>query len=377
MNIINELNLQSKEDVMSDLIRVCVKNSKEFSDFFCKNICNLKKDYDSIDVLTRISVNDKNIPDILAVGCYGENCDICIVENKMLAEEGQDQTIRYADKDMLPIILNKRNKNFIISDILYTFLTLYPDQEPKSSQFQHITYKEFVNFFSKFKKEMALPLTLMSQWIELIKDFYDCELSNDSALFREVLTKNNELEGSYLSFKSIFNSIALPSQLSIDFFYRASNSGRRYYGAVITKPEWYSEEVLPINDKKALGTFKCDKNYFIHLEPQYDTIKNILTIPLHYEMNPYLPEREAKEIVLPDILERYKMDRNKFISYMQNMEIESFEFGGGWNQIGKLNIATDGNATIRAFKEKFVYFIEKVAYSVDKFFRTNNMINHI
>ena len=98
MNIVNLLGITYKEDIISNLIVGLINESKVFRNSFIKNILNIENPSDfKVKAYTRIATS-AGIPDIIVTLENEKDSRLLIVENKLKADEGFNQTLRYSDE---------------------------------------------------------------------------------------------------------------------------------------------------------------------------------------------------------------------------------------------------------------------------------------
>lgn len=88
---------------------------------------------------------------------------------------------------------------------------------------------------------------------------------------------------------------------------------------------------------------------------------------MHYELDPYETERDAKRRHTKQDLECYASLREEFKSYTKANAPAGFSVRGGWNQIGKTEIALDVETTLRQFQEKLGECVTELRRVIDRF----------
>ena len=94
-NILEVLGVADREDAITNLLCFCFRRSRVFRRAFLERVCGVDAPIDGWVARTRIAVRGHGTPD-LALGRPGEPGTLVIIENKLKAGEGQDQTRRYA-----------------------------------------------------------------------------------------------------------------------------------------------------------------------------------------------------------------------------------------------------------------------------------------
>lgn len=131
MNIIKLLGIEYKEDIISNFIVVLINESKAFRDSFLKNIVKIEyKENIDVKAHTRIKTSF-GIPDIIISAKQEKESTLIIIENKLKAEEGENQTSRYNNEKCTKELME--NKKIFESDVKninvkFIFLTLIPEK---------------------------------------------------------------------------------------------------------------------------------------------------------------------------------------------------------------------------------------------------------
>lgn len=362
-NIFQILGVQSKEDVISNALVYGLNNSCSFQDIFLENIC--KKDprkYDNCKAYTRLSTARSGIPDII-LSCHHQNdVDLIIVENKLKAYEGKDQTVKYASKESIDSLVNKLGLNGCGVNPSFVFLTLFPDQLPKSNQFHVSTYLELSNGLRRLSRgDNPVAEQLIDDWNDLVKQFYQCGTINQDDIITEKLSMSDDLDGGYLYFRSMLSELTFPVGLEVEYFFRSSRQGRHFYGAVISKDSWHQKEMSKINGKWQLNG---DADFNIHFEPQYNVLNGMFNLFLHYEVNPYETEKWVLNNIDSKQYDYYKMIREGFAHKLKAQNIKGLIFGGGSNQIAKASFNFQNKKNLEV-QEMIVDFIAKVTDGID------------
>lgn len=333
-NLFAVLGIQTREDCISNALAYAINTSKSFRQQFMEQVCgkDLSK-YTSVTAYTRISAGVSGIPDIVITLESQSNADMVVIENKLKAEEGNDQTVRYSSREAIDALMNRLLPKRTLGEPSFVFLTLFPDQNPGAQQYsvhRHSELQDVVSKISQWDNELAKQL--ITDWLALVKSFYERERVSLSDIFYDMLEDDNGLDGGFLYFRRTLDQLSLPSLLELEGFFRSTQQGRCYYGAIISKGSWHPSEMTEVS-----GAWNLDPltNFNIHLEPQYNVLSGVFNCFLHYEVNPHEPERWVKANIPAYQYSEYFDRRNKFASQLQNQSLSGWSFGGGSNQIGK------------------------------------------
>lgn len=364
-NILEILGVQNKEDVISNLLRYCINSSRDFASAFLTSVCGKDiKNYTGVEAFTRFTTS-AGVPDIIVNCTAREAVDIFIIENKIKAEEGEDQTERYASIECLEDIKKRLNLHDKTVTPSYIFLTLFPDQEPRSNAFKKITYLELQKALKSSIVDVG-PLVhqLAGDLAMLLEKFYSYENTSPDDDILEKLRAEDGLDASYLYFKSIIYQLKLPADLEVEGTFKDSRQGRRYYGALISKEAWHPAELNELaNAKWSLNPTKC---FNIHIEPQFNVLSGIMNIFLHYEINPYETEAWAMENIKENEYQEYLARRGNFINVLSAANVDGLFIGGGSNQVAKAAFEIKEGMQFKGALEMMGNFINKVSVEIDK-----------
>jgi hypothetical protein len=363
-NLFAVLGIQNREDCISNALAYAINNSKAFRQEFLKQICAKEiSRYTSVNAYTRISAGTSGIPDIVITLERHSNADIVIIENKLKAEEGIDQTVRYRSKEAVEALMNRLLPQKTLGEPSFVFLSLFPDQDPNTQSYavhRHSELQDIVSKISQWDDELAKQL--MTDWLALVNAFYDREKVSLSDVFHDRLTDNSGLDSGFLYFRRMLAQLSLPNLLNLEGFFRSSQQGRRYYGAFISKDAWHPSVMTEIAGARHLDPLT---SFNIHLEPRYNALSGVFNCFLHYEVNPYEPEKWVKANIPAHQYDEYLDRRNKFASELQNQALTGWSFGGRSNQIAKTSFDFS-QRTYAEVKTVLEHEIGKMALAIDK-----------
>ena len=334
-NVFLVLGVQTREDCISNALAYAFNQSEQFRNFFLLNICD--KDahlYHGCYARTRVSAGAAAIPDIVLVCETKIGADLIIIENKLKAEEGGDQTERYASSDSIQALHNRLCPHASVVNPSFIFLTLFPDQVPLSSKFKIKRHLDLLGALPASDQDLTLASRLIHDWLQLVSRFYTRQEVNLDDRVSEKLQDDEGLDGGYLYFEKAIAMLDLPAHLELEDCWRDSRQGRRYYGVKFSKSAWRPAEMIDMD-----SSWNLPPNAFsIHFEPQYNVLNGIFNVFLHYEVNPYEPEAWVRKNIPESQYNAYVSQRNKFIEKLQGMGLEGWVFGGGSNQIAKMSL---------------------------------------
>ena len=372
-NILSVLEVSSKEDVITNLLRYCLEAAPSFRNIFLQRICDIKLPHiKSLRAHTRVSTNSSGIPDlVLAVEGSDDRKYLIVIENKLKAEEGADQTERYASQVCINELLKIVGWSNICHEQRFVFLTLFPDQEAHASRFANKPYENLLESIRGISRlEDSLAQMLLDAWASLLETFYSRKIVSPNELLMEKLQacKDDPLDGSYLFFRSFMSAIRVGYNLRVEETFRSAGRGRKYFGAVISKDLWHPAKML-----KAGGIYELDaaRNFNIHFEPQLNCLAGAMTLCLHYELNPYLNAKDVKsQIEQSKAFEAqyraYERARKRFTEELQSRRVPCISIGGRTNQIASVALKLDDKTTIREARSKIESAIEIIAPCIDQ-----------
>lgn len=189
--------------------------------------------------------------------------------------------------------------------------------------------QKIANAISEWENHVAEKL--IRDWSDLTVKFYDREQVSLKDKFSDKLSDDSGLDGGYLYFRRALEQLKFPNGLVLEEFYRSSQQGRRYYGAIISKNDWHLKTMTTSADGWRLNP----DNYNIHFEPQYNVLSGIFSCFLHYEVNPYKPEAWVRTNILKTQYDAYLSGRLSFSKALQAKGLPGWTFSGGSNQLAK------------------------------------------
>ncbi|MTI66591.1 MAG: hypothetical protein FH753_08325 [Firmicutes bacterium] len=367
-NIYKILGITFKEDIISNLLVETINESKIFSDIFLETICDIKKvdEYDC-KAVTRMGTSKFGIPDIVIKVVSRDKIYMIIVENKLKAEEGYDQTKRYSNKECVGELSHKIGITDVDEiDTKFIYLTLIPEQIPSGQLFINKTYKDLLESCKDVELENSVLNKLISDYMIVLSRFYSGLEVKDEELILEVLKEDIEAEKIFIRFRNIMNSISYPNNLKVDCG-KAGGRGRVSYIAQIYKANWKGSKM--IKDENDNWILNYD-SYDIHFEAAFDIFTKSLNMPLHYEVNPYSPQRWVKENVKEESYQNYLGFREKVQKALKNeiieKDIKDIKTYNGYNQMLRIKFDITDDTTVKEFKEKIISTTGFVSNIIDK-----------
>lgn len=368
MNIIELLGITYKEDIISNLLVGLINESKKFRMSFLENIIGIvNPSLYKAKAHTRIGTT-QGIPDIIITVENENESILIIVENKLKAEEGYEQTKRYADEKCIKELCSNPKigfENRIIKENLL-FLTLIPETIPTSEKFINVTYKDLIEKVNVEVEDVLLN-RIYKDFSIIMKEFYNgLDVTGESKLI-EILYDEVENEKVYIRFRNVMKHFKSTNDLRVKFIGKTGGKGRVNFIAKISKDDWIGkDEAIFIENNYSIGSETFD----IHFEGTFDIFSGSITLPLHYEPRPYIPKNKLIRYSNEEDYEKYLNKREKIKEIIHNEIIKlndpNVKTYNGSNQIASINIDIESNTTVNEFIEAMTLNIDKLSVIVDK-----------
>ncbi len=366
-NILSVLGIAHKEDVVTNLLAFSIQKSVIFRRLFLTQVCGASPDTATsiCDVKTRAN-SGAGIPDMVISLKRGDSAaDLIILENKLKADEGFEQTKRYEDESCVGNLKSRFLPSQKEINTRFIYLTLFDVGPSEGSRFVHKRYSDLLPILGKLPYgENETVDMLLGDLRDLLTEFYSYEDVAPTDRLLDKLGSDSVLDGPYLYFVNLFSSFDPPEGLSFDWPFRSSEQGRHYYGAVFSKDEWHLSEL----SEKQHGKCPMDplRDIHVHFEPQYNILGKSFSIYLHYEINPYQTEHWAQHHLVGTDYQAYRLVRSYVAKRIAATGIPNYEPGGGSNQIGKALIPLTPETRVSEFITSFKLFLKDTSQVVDK-----------
>lgn len=291
-----------------------------------------------------------------------------IIENKLKAEEGLNQTLRYSNEKCIKElaedkrIFNNSNKSI---ELRFLFLTLIPEQTPTGSAFENITYKNILEKINIEIEDIILN-GVYKDFLKVINEFYSGLEINENGKLLEYLSRDEDSERVFIKFKNIMKDIKNIEEINMSDIGKISGSGRMSFYTKVYKANWIGKDIANLNNDKYSVT---ENSYDIHIEPSFDVFNNKISLPLHYETRPYIPSKRLKDKTSKAEYQSYINKRNLIKGLVHkkiySMKDENIKTYNGSNQIAYVKINIDKNTTVSDFKILIKKYIVIIADIVD------------
>lgn len=290
--------LFAHEDSYTNLLQYLFENSEEFYNNLSYLIFDKK--VEKLSFTTRKTYNSesgqKNIPDIII---HNEN-HLAIIEVKVFANEGFDQTKRYLGckkeiKDSLKIKSDCIEK--------FYFLTL-TGSKAECDEFSSLTWVEVGKCLPEYIIDNELLALLVSQFKRRVDSLNQKECDRKEKWCDVVKTKYwGGAVGFFSALKMTPSFKQLPNELC-DYWASYKKAKNTFTYSALFLPD-YSWKGIPVDNKKCTKT-NC---FELHFEFEWDENSRVLEIRLDYHLNPYKSNKD---------IERMKNEDEKYSAQLCN-----------------------------------------------------------
>lgn len=367
MNTITLLNSFYREDAISDLICNLINHENAFARWFAKEICDVSDANADFAARTRVGLGRGiGTPDlVIERRVDAETNLIIVIENKLGALEGEEQTNRYASEEgmnKLRSVLRSAQD----TSMVFLFLTLDPFTPAANPTFKKNDYQKFidVNWDELISDEPARKV--ISDYTVLLTEFYEPITSTQptdiiSAKYKEI----NSLQRKLIWIKMLqYFQGSLPNGLSMTFG-EAGGFGRNAAVFLFSKRDWVRNKF----DGKKLTADSVS----IHFELSIDLLHpNAVTdFALHYEPNPYQPKKKYMKVDGYSDYEQLREQRTAFFHHSINKltQNQGFIKRNGSNSI--LKITLDKNDRFEDVVRELIASMKKLTPLVDEMLELN------
>jgi hypothetical protein len=358
-NLLRVLGVESKEDVISNVLAYALQTSPCFRRGFLRSVCGIEsREENNFRARPRVQIAGAGVPDFVLAWQGPTRAQLVVVENKLKAKEGGDQTRRYAERHVIDQLAGAMGISG--PDVHLIYLTLFPDERLLSPHFRYTTHEKLLSLQLPTGED-PLADQLLEAWFELVREFYAAAELNADERVASRLSALSGLDAGFLAFRTLMARVPLPQGVILDHTYRERQQGREYYGALFTRPEWRSAPFDISGDTWTLPP----ENRYIHIEPQYHTIAKILTIYIHYETYPYKPEKMLAGHVLDDDLHVYRMRRRRFFESLTASDLGPFRPSFRVIQMASVRVPL-GSLTVGQAEAQLGELIEVATRAIDQ-----------
>lgn len=361
--------LGDKEDSYTNVIKFLFEKSNKFKFEFIKLIFEEEiADFRNIRIKVRKSfwtISGKNIPDLVLF----DNNHLAIVEVKVDAEEGHNQTRRYKNsedeiKKELNVCENTETK--------FWLLTKYA-QNPDSNTFESLTWKQLLSCLDLDYSDIEnsdyrqMAVLLAKQLSNRIRSLDGEPITESDNWIQSV--KSEKWSGAINFYKAIEFLKILDNDAIWDYWSHWDNAAHSYMHTVQLYPnkKWLGKNVeKDYREGEDLAEF-----YDFHFEFKYcqkkDPEKPQLIVRLDYHINPYKSSKDQKSIG-NDIYDRCNEKRvgiakdllQELSMYEKNIYRKNFLY------IVRYRLNIDSGMTVKDVVEKIKPFVDTCISAINK-----------
>lgn len=343
MGILGKLRLCGNEVVMTRAIGVLLNESPAFATQFLGAFFSASSPTD-VNAECEVGVGEYGRIDLVVTWREGAEMHCAVVEHKIKAGEGEEQTSRYRSAaaglwasrtfDSTP----KANSHPHL-----LFLALFPWDLPKHGDFVAGTHRDMIPALDAAASEGTSTIsTLAGEWADELRSFYVRDEAHASLPWRESLkiVTPGGLPSGYMVAGQI--AVAMGSQLnaaglSVNNIYRGSGQGRSWLGLVIERDgdAWR----CPLRPEAGAEP-SAYMHFQVHLPLDSDD-RPVARIAL--ELLPYRPQRQARGLYSDLFVDAYRGQRSGLISSVRAaLDQRGWKVTDKWNYLASKRLA--GNA---------------------------------
>lgn len=332
-DIFEILGINGREDSYTDLMKYCFDTWENFRIEFLKIFT--KKPNKDFKLKIRKQYTDKdNLAIIPDMTLYSDD-EIIIIENKIFSGEGYEQTKKYIqyEQDIIDI-LKKENNKIKAKKCEYYYLTL-EGKDANSKKFHTIKWSEIITKccvnISSISDDESLKI-IIKDLVARCNEYDRIEEPQNNECLEEYIKRNDNsgfitkeiLFKKYMN--KLFENIINKYSGFENVVYSTSNnwSGKKFIG-YIYKEEWKSKL------ERDECTDENDDFKFIHIEFSYVEKEENLKLGIHYEVNPYYPQKKMNQWIKESelnnkIYTNYKNNRNNFKNNLYKCLNDKYEY---------------------------------------------------
>ncbi|MDX8047192.1 PD-(D/E)XK nuclease family protein [Gracilibacillus sp. S3-1-1] len=288
MNVFDALNIMYREDTISDFLVNCFRDSSLFLREF------LNRAEITTTENTHFSINERvglgkgiGTPDIIICATTNNQVSFIVIENKMGAVEGKEQTNRYESLEAKTRIASRFNAEEENSEFYFIFLALDSTVRPKNSQFAFLNYSIFLH--GDWQLHNKTLQYLMNDFQQKLHHFYEplkqpyqsLECNEQMDNIQRKICWQTILHEKFYTYKEFL----------LDWG-ETGGSGRSNFLFLISKRNWKSSESF--QDEGLLQTFNIHIDTYVNMLDSKE--KQLKEIGVRFETFPYKPHRQINKL---------------------------------------------------------------------------------
>lgn len=364
------LGISGREDSYTNLLVAAFNDSETFRRRFCNFFT--KDDHSDFELKSRNSFStniegkkNKDIPDLIL---FNEN-EIILIEVKIFASEGYRQTERYSSNETvekIKEILNKPNARF------ESFFYLTVDKSSaRSAKFKNVSWSELLGVVLKNVEFHNDKISVLMQDLQSRVREFDLieDVGNQSIV--EFTSRSKHFVTRKFLFEKYFNSLSetLKKRFGFEVSYaNANNVDGDQYLLLFGKPEWVRlrmpSNIASFSDEEQQ---KFSKTRNVHIEINWTPSRNRISIFVHYETNPYLPEKDLKKLSKYMYEDFYKF-KNDFKSVLHKNKPNNWQKASKYLTMIKTSLAINEDLSREKLYDWLLVNVEHANKALDNTF---------
>ena len=339
MNLLARLRVFQNEVIMSRALKCLIEGSPTFAKRFLADMFGAIEPNDvAVDI--EYSVGDLGRLDLVIrwVDLGAEQC--AIIEHKIHAGEGKDQTERYAEAaagvvmDVAPSMAAEGRPCHL------AMLTPWPWEIAQSESFSAKTHEAILPALQAAASDPDPAIReLAGSWAQELRDFYGAGVGEGHADWARAVAA--ETPGGLNKGLLVVQRLRQPLQerlegtgLLVGAPYRGSGRGRSWIAIKVEKHDraWRASRQPQTGDQ--IG---------VHLHAQIHLPLDGSSDPACYlvlELEPYMPRKAAERTFGVDFVAGYKADRTRFISHVrESLKSSGWRVNDNWNYLASRRVA--------------------------------------
>lgn len=361
--IFDILGVSAREDSYTNLIACYFNDNEQFkNDLLSELKARKASDWEAKTRLPiKLKGSRKIIPDLILFS--KKQNQIIIIEVKVFANEGKDQTDLYSEiRRMEQLDKELKLEN---SEKLFYFLTLNGNGA-KSKHFENINF----SLVEKLLPSITLPRTkleiLIAELKFRLKEYYEFPAPGPREVALEYLKNTYRLVNQQRTFEKLIDFV-LPRSGRFEYKTGTSNNqgdGLTYY------IYWYKEGWEGEKIEKAKSGRNC---FEYHFEFHWHTNnkKTPLAIYLHYHVHPYktkgaLKKLQKQEVINSQFINEYNERRDQLFHYLKSNCLDSkWTHKNTFLRLAQYEFSK--SITVEELKDEIEHLVNQLEAVIDEF----------
>ena len=363
INTMDLLGVTFNEEIIGNMIVGLINNSNNFKDAFGKHILEIPNISDfEVRAYTK-NATSRGIPDIIVTAENAGEIIISVVEEKLKANKGHNQTFIYTEDVVKEELIQGYGDKKV--KFKYIYLTLIEDEFRENDRYINKTFKDLINDVWVEIEEEGLNRLYKDFGANMMRYYSIKELPNNTQSIN-ILLDGNEKERMFIHFRTLMLSLDYPDNLSVRFFGKGAGGDELSFISKLVKNRWIGEEA-----KWEYGLYEVgEETYEIRIEAELNITNEKLVLYVHYEPNPYITRYKLKNVANSRNVDEFEKRRNLVLKVVHDEidklgdpHIKKYE---GTNSIAYTEFYFKKDTTIGDFKEIFVKYVYMLSNIIDK-----------